>query len=528
MIKILIITIFSVSILQVCYAKKKPRKKDLIRIENEIGLDNFYQAAEESSTLLKEYPDDPYLNLLYGTCLLNINSRIGESIPPLEFAQKHYNLDSKPNEYAIEANYSLGKAYHLKYRFSEALDIYTHLQGVIPEKRTELREKITREIKINNNAIALKNNPIEFRITNMGQAVNSEYDEHSPVVSGDESLMMFTSNRQGTGVVKGAENLFSEDIYQTVWREGRWLPSTNTGTPTNTKGYEATCSIGPDGKTLITYRYNGNGNLYISNNIDGKWNESEKLPKPINSAYDESHGSLSPDGNTLIFTSDRPGGLGGKDIYFCRKLPDGSWGKLINPGEAINTPYDEESPFLSYDGKILYFASEGHTSMGGFDIFKSELNKDNAWNDAQNIGYPVNTTGDDLFYIPTYDGQRVYFASVRPGGYGRSDIYIIEFPETDERSLGVVSGFLYNEDGSPSTLSKITVTKEGTGETVGIYKPQPDNGKYTMILPTGIAYEMSVETSNKTNVLKSFELPVRSDYKTRASATFLDPIIIKD
>ena len=528
MIKILIATIIWIGFFQVCNAQKKPTKKDIVPIQNQMNLDKYNEASDNLTPLLKEYPENAHLNLLYGICLLNMDGRVNDAIDPLTKAKNSYGIYSKKNDYPIEANYHLAQAYHLTYQFDKALEILRQLSETVPQKRTSIHQQINRQISYCENAVRLKEHPVNYRITNLGQAINSEFNEHSPVISGDESLLMFTSNRQRSSEKTMVKNTMFEDIYTSKWREGRWIPSINIGLEINSAGFDATCSLSPDGKTLILYQGNAKGDLYISTFDNNKWSKPDKLPKPINTPYEESHGSLSLDGNTILFSSDRPNGIGGKDIYLSRKLPDDTWGKAILLSMEVNTPHNEESPFLSYDGQTLYFASEGHTSMGGFDIFKSEQDSSGNWTKAQNIGYPINTPGDDIFYIPTFDKQRVYFASERPGGFGQSDIYIIEYPVTDERSLAVVSGFLFTQEGQPSADSRIIISNKETGEQQGIYKPQANTGKYIMILPTGITYEMLVETAGKTTVTLSFDIPYRSDYKTRTGATYLDPLVIKN
>ncbi|WP_289053046.1 hypothetical protein [Carboxylicivirga marina] len=528
MIRNLLILLFCCFFIIAEASRKKPRKKDFVPIENLMQADDYLKASDLIDKLQKKYPESSYLYLLEGICLLNIDGKTKEAIQPLLLAQEHYGLYSKKNNNAIEANYYLGLAYHLNYQFEDALDLFTQLQDTIPAKRESIHKQLKQQIDYCENAISLKQHPVDFRITNLGQAINSEYDEHSPIISGDENLLMFTSNKQGHSKQGKSTILYPEDIYSSKWRDGAWLPATNVGNSINTSGYDATCSLSSDGKTMILYRNNGNGDLYISKLSNDKWGKPVKLPKPINSPHEESHACLSIDGNSIVFTSDRPGCVGNKDIYMAHKLPNGDWGKVTLLNEKVNTPFNEESPFLSHDGQTIFFASEGHNSMGGFDIFMSEKDINGQWQEAINIGYPINTPGDDLFYIPTFDGQRVYFASERSGGYGRSDIYIIEFPESDERSLAVVSGFLFTESGLPSDSSTISIMNKVSGELVGAYKPQTHSGKYTMILSTGVQYIMTIETPGKVSISKEVIIPYRANYKSKTRASYLDPMVIKN
>jgi hypothetical protein len=512
-------------------AQQKAKKRSVRPILKQIDKEDYVSAAPKLENLLIKFPDDPILHLQIGICYINIDYKEDDAIRHLEKAVQSYPLEKKKNTKAIEARFYLGQAQHLTYQFKEALNTFKKLRAVVDTIKTkdkELLTKINREIRYNKNAIKYKANPIDFRITNLGSAINGEYDEHSPVVSADESVLLYTSNRPGTGNVKSPDGLFSEDIYTSEWREGKWLPGLNLGKKVNTAVNDASVSVTPDGRTLLAYRNDGvSGDLYVSVAGEEGWSKLKKLPKPINTTYDATHGVFTDGGNTIYFTSDRPGGLGGKDIYVSRKLPTGEWGKPQNLGDRINTPEDEDSPFIHSDGKTLYFASEGHTSMGGFDIFHSTLNDSNKWSEPVNVGYPINTPDDDLFYIPTADGQRVYYASKRKGGFGRSDIYIIEFPESDPRSLAVISGFIFTPDGAPAVNATIKLEKYGTGEITGIYRPNSLSGKYIIIVPTEIEYTMDVSLKGYKSVVQKVHIPSRGEFSSRKKVLFMDPIVLE-
>ncbi|MBS2097917.1 PD40 domain-containing protein [Carboxylicivirga linearis] len=529
--KYISILLLFISVNMVVVAQSQLKKRDLNAITDQINLEKFEEASKNIKSLMISHPDEPILNLQMGLCLLNMDYKTDDAIPFLEKAKESYSLEKRRNQRAIEARYYLAQAYHLNHRFDEALAELIALKDNIPPKQKDLLKEIERETAYNQNAILLKSNPVNFRISNLGQAINSEHDEHSPLISADETILIFTSNRQGTGSLKTYDDQYYEDIHQSIWREGKWLPALNIGQKINTSGNDATCSLSADGQTMIVYRNDGiSGDLYYSSLSDEGWTEPVKFPKPINTDYNETHGSFSYNGNTLVFASDRPGGFGGKDLYMVKKLPDGTWGKIMNLGPTINTIEDEDSPFLSHDETTLYFASMGHMSMGGYDIFSTKrLNQtEQKWSEPKNIGYPINTPGDDLFYSPTIDGQRVYYASERPGGLGRSDIWLIEYPETHEKAMAVVGGFIFTEDGLPSYESLVTVTKKDTGEEMGEYRPHPQTGKYIMILPTGVEFTMTVRTFGKTTVEKNFSLKGRQDFSTRGNASYLDPIVVED
>ncbi len=513
------------------FAQQKAKKRLLRPILEQIDKEDYASAAPKIEDLLIKYPDDSFLHLQLGICYLNIDYKEDDAIDHLQMAVKSYPLEKRKYTKAIESRFYLGQALHLSYQFEEALSTFEKLKidiSGIKTKDRELVDKIDREIRYNKNAIKYKANPIDFRITNLGSAVNSKYDEHSPVVSADESVLLYTSNKPGTGNLKSPDGLFNEDIYISEWREGKWLSALNLGEKVNTAVNDASVSITPDGSTLMAYRNDGvSGDLYFSISEKEGWAKLKKLPKPINTTYNETHGTLINNENTIYFTSDRPGGFGGKDIYVSRKLPTGEWGKPRNLGDKINTANDEDSPFIHSDGKTLYFASEGHTSMGGFDIFYSTLNDSNQWSVPENIGYPINTPDDDLFYIPTADGQRVYYASKRKGGFGRSDIYIIEFPESDPRSLAVISGFVFTPDGEPAANAIISMEKHGSGEIVGIYRLNSSSGKYILIVPTEIEYSVTISLKGYKSVVQKVYFPSRGEFSSRKKVLYLDPVVLE-
>jgi hypothetical protein len=531
-IKIFIIIFFLVP--ASLFAQPKAKRSSIRNVLMLIDKEDYTAAAPILEELLMKYPDDPFLHLQAGICYLNIDYKEDEAIRHLEIAEKSYPFGKKNNKNtknAIEARYYLGQARHLAYQFDQAINTFNSLKSQIEKlsvKDKELLKKIDREIRYSENAKELTAHPVKFRITNLGSAVNSEYDEHSPVVTADESMIIFTSNRPGTGNHASPDGLYNEDIYFSEWREGKWLPAMNIGKKINTAANDATVSLSADGRELLVYRNDGvSGDLYISKFGNDGWSKPEKLPKPINSVYNETHGSITDGGNTVYFASDRPGGLGGKDIYVSRKLPTGEWGKPLNLGPAINTSEDEDSPFIHSDGKTLYFASEGHNSMGGFDVFYSTMNDSGQWAEPVNVGYPINTPDDDLFYIPTADGQRVYYASKRKGGFGRSDIYIIEFPETDVRSLAVVAGYVFTEEGEPASDAVIRIEKKISGEVAGIYRPNPQTGKYIIILPTEEEYNMYIEMPGYKTVKQDLTVPVRGEFVSQKKVLFIDPVVLE-
>lgn len=253
----------------------------------------------------------------------------------------------------------------------------------------------------------------------------------------------------------------------------------------NTDDHDASISVSPDGLTLFVYQDSlGDGQLKYSKLIGETWSDPAKLGSDINTSHWETHVTVSADGNELYFVSNRPDGSGGRDIYRCVKLPDGNWSKALNIGKKINTKYEEDAPFLSPDGQFLYFASKGHNTMGGFDLFVSKKDKNGNWGDPQNMGYPLNTVDDDVFFQPMADGKRAYYSSRKDGGEGELDVYLVEMPTTKGTQLAVFKGFIRGEEGQPLPDNlRVVITNLKTGEKQEVAARKKDGKFLATLLP---------------------------------------------
>jgi hypothetical protein len=245
----------------------------------------------------------------------------------------------------------------------------------------------------------------------------------------------------------------------------------------------------------------------------------------INTKSWETHVTVSADGNTLFFVSDREGGFGGRDIYRCVKLPTGDWSKALNVGASLNTKYEEDSPFLSADGKTLYFASTGHKSMGGFDIFYSTIGSDEQWSTPEPIGYPLNTVDDDVFFVPTADQKRAYYSSRKEEGFGLKDIYVVDLPETPmESDLAVLKGYILAAEGEElPDDTYILVTNRKTGD-VTEYRPRKRDGAYVAILPPCIDYQIEYIVGREIVHEEFVQVPCESSYSEIEKEIYLLPV----
>ncbi|QSE97674.1 OmpA family protein [Fulvivirga lutea] len=353
-------------------------------------------------------------------------------------------------EYRFDIEYWIGQSYHYGMEFDKALAFYSrYRQKLIDRDGYRGRDRIElsvvdRKIYECQNAIEFVANPAHYSIVNVGSAINSEYEEYGPVLNEDETILIFTSRRREGNL---NENVFSdnkpyEDIFISTKKNGQWSKAENIGNVVNTPFHDSNLALSADGTQLFLYKDENNGDIYESDRKeDGTWTFPEPLSESVNSeGFKEASISISPDGQILFFASDRPGGQGGIDIYYSIKDRNGEWARSKNLGPKINTEYDDDAPFIDYDGKTLYFSSLGRKGMGGYDIFKSTYDSAAAeWGDPENLGFPINTPDDDIFFVSTKDGKRGYYASVREDGMGFTDIYMVTILQEDEVADNIMS-----------------------------------------------------------------------------------------
>lgn len=428
------------------------------------------------------------INYYLGASLLNIRGKEDSAFFHLQIAFQ----DS-----VKEATFWLGQAYHIRYDFESALKNY-NLYLSYPNHEIPSSE-VNHHIAISKRAAEMILNPIDLQIENLGPGINSKYHEYGPVLTSDQSELYYTSRRQIDESADSTldENYF-EDIYYAESKDGNWNTSENAGPPLNTKTHDATVSLTSSGNELIIYRTNKNlygGDLYLAEREKGGWTKPVPLSDNINSRYQEASAMISPSGQELYFSSNRPGGMGGKDLYRAKKLPNGEWSLPENLGAEINTPYDEDSPFLHTDGYTLYFASNGHETMGGFDIFKSKLRENGIWTRPENIGYPLNTVKDDIYFMMCPDCQTGYYSADLKGGYGLHDLYRVYFPST-ERNIVVVKGVISDAQTKQPIRAQINLAELKRPDRIKSFQSNANSGKFIMILDPDIDYSISIVSDN--------------------------------
>ncbi len=486
-----------------------------------VDNEDFQQAIELYKRILVNDSLNPNINFKLGFCCLNTTYKKKDAITYLQKAQRLYRKQNKVNKDYIETSFYLARAYRVTYEPDSASQVLLDLKKLSSNK--QVIKDIEKELASCEAVKKFTQNPIAITVRNLGENVNSKYSDHSPVISADESVLIFTSRREGgTGGKLAQDGQYFEEIYISEKQYGSFDIPKSIGTNINTAGHEATIGLSVDGQELFIYKDEDEGSIYYSKLVGETWSVPIKLGLTINTKYRETHASLSADGQYLFFTSNRPGSLGGMDIYFSKKLPNGEWGEAKNAGPGVNTEYDEEGPYIHPDGKTLYFSSKGHEGLGGYDIFKSLMTEFKTWNKAENVGYPINTTENDVFYVLSADGKRAYFSSEREEGNGKTDIYMISIEEAQNTNVTVMTGKGVVCSGALPEAS-VTITDNGTGEVVSITRINSKTGKFLFVVAKGKSYNILVDVAGKPVFAEDITIPEKAPSQQLYKTIKLDP-----
>jgi Tol biopolymer transport system component/Tfp pilus assembly protein PilF len=344
----------------------------------------------------------------------------------------------KKNNFKVETHLMLGKIYQMEEDFEKAIAEFNTYKAV-PSKDKENAEEADVLLSQCQNAKTMIASPINVEISNLGQDINSEYDDKNPCITADGSKLVFTTRRPETTsseVDVEGDGKYFEDIYIANYDSVKKTFGKADEVPgsINTKAHDACTSISPDGKQIFLYKNDINdkesrgGDVFVSKVSNGKWRTPEPIGKPIASSYWEGGACISPDGKKYFFTSERAGGFGGSDIWMVERVNKKEWGKPVNLGPSVNTAYDEAGMFLAPDGKTLFFCSNGPKSMGSYDVFKTVFNN-GKWSDPVNLGYPINSAAKEGQLTISADAKFAYISSERKGGLGENDIYKVDLKD---------------------------------------------------------------------------------------------------
>ncbi|HET6228169.1 MAG TPA: tetratricopeptide repeat protein [Bacteroidia bacterium] len=500
---------------------------------------DFQKAANIYKDLLSQNANDANVLGRLADCYFSMQ----QYNDALTNAEKAKSVDEKAYENTALV---LGKLYHMNGRLDEALTEYNFFKALVgtTKKAEETQiDKLIAEIATAKDFMA---HPVDVKVENMGDVINSEFDDKSPFLTVDGKSIIFTSRRPGKSSQLDTEgdNKYFDDIYMSRWDtiKKMWADAELLPGSINTEGHDACTSISPDGKQLFIYRNDANGesrggDMYVSKlSSSGKWGGAKSVGKPINTTYWEGGACVSPDGKTLYLVSERPGGMGHADIYVAQRKTRTEWDTPVNMGPTINTAEDDGGLFLSPDGKTLFFSSKGHNSMGNYDIFKTTF-ENGKWTTPVNLGYPINTVNNDMCISVSADGKTGYFTSDRKGGLGERDVYMVNlsnYPvlEKDMKAkpkmaeptanavMGILKGDVFDAIANKGVVAELKVYDE-TGVEVGTATSTDGTGEYFITLIAGKTYHVKITQKGYKPIDEKVEVAPAKDGPTTVVKHYL-------
>ncbi len=508
---VLLLFLFFISPIASYSQSEKQVQKLVNQATRNIALEKWFEALPILQELDSLKPNDPEINYKLGLTYFHTISK--------SRSLQNFLIAAHGNYQSEDLDYYLGRAYHYNHKFNDAIAYYQKFDA-----KLDLSDDLDR-MKHNEVSRYLENcafgnvilpDSILLEIKNAGPNINSVYPDYVPVVSSDESMILFTSRRSNTtGGKINHDGQYFEDIYLcTKNKDGSWSTPEQLGKPINTKDHDACIGISPDGSLLFVYKDTGGGDIYVSK-IEGnntkKWGKPEKLQGGVNTDYWEGSASLSPDNKILYFSSDKEGGYGGTDIYYSKRLADNTWGEAKNLGPIINTPYDEDAPQIHSDGKTLFFSSRGHDGLGGYDIFstiKDAVTK--KWSKPRNLGYPVNSANEDIYFSLTKDGAKGFFSSYRYDSYGEKDIYILHRPLASP-TLFLFKGTVKHKSTLEPISATITLLNKETNKVDTVVTSDILTGRYAFNMSFDKNYTLKVEADNFEFHTEDVQFPYQAD-----------------
>ncbi|CAG0953417.1 MAG: tetratricopeptide repeat protein [Bacteroidetes bacterium] len=467
----------------------------------------------------RDIPKNATVNYRIAECHYAINNKE----LAVEYFKNALSLNEKVDK---QAYFWYGMSLHRNGQLDEAFSAFEKFKATA--KPAQLKQThADHYIAQINEAKLQMSKPINVSLKNLGENVNSRFDDYSPSITADGKTMIFTSRRpdtQGGKVDEKSDNKYFEDIYishfdekENTWSEAEPIPG-----KINTVGHDASLGISKDGSMIFVYRNDGNlyiGDIFLSkiSVSSNKWSTPKPLSKTVNSSYFESSASLSPDGKTLYFVSERPkGSVGHADIYMSKRISKYNWTEPKNLGPVINSKEDEISVFIHPDGKTLFFSSKGNKSMGGYDIFMSRMNDDSTWTEPMNLGYPINTVDDDLHFVLSADYKTAYYSSIRPEGMGERDLYEIDFSHYDimqgmGAKLSILKGKVLINDTSLTNIPKIEITDSETGKTIFAIETDDESREYFITLTGDKKYKVTASASGHKSVTEEMYIPYTTE-----------------
>lgn len=503
-------------------AQETKAERKLLRKARRYMLNGEFRAALANlKTARNMNGENPETLYLLAQCWQETGN-IGETLDPLRDLMKIDSLYARD----VLARYARALHFHLQIDKAER---YYRLALKQFQPRDPEFEQIKRRQQECRHAKTLLKNPAVVEIENLGPKVNSPWPDYCPLITADERLLLFTSRRPSNKGEKHIDGLPFEDVYVAErGADGEWKPAYNAGAPLNTEWHDATTALSADGQTFILYRDEG---FFLAKRSGLRWSLPKLMPPPVASPLHESSACLSADGNTLIFSREHPR-RGDYDLYITEKDKEGNWTEPRELSGRVNTEFNENAPFLHPDGRTLYFSSAGHNSMGGYDVFKTEYEeRSRSWTWPKNLGYPVSSADDDLYFVVSASGRNGYYSSVKPGGEGAADLYRIDFYPGDTTSpdapppprLLLLKGRVTDALNNEPVAASLYVIDLATNDTITIMESNAATGEYLLALPAGRDYGVSAEAEGFVFYSQNFLLPDSLQYEERVKHIALQP-----
>jgi outer membrane protein OmpA-like peptidoglycan-associated protein/tetratricopeptide (TPR) repeat protein len=462
------------------YFRSGMREFELLNHEEALNL--FKQAISADRDFYEAY-------LLAGDVYFDLN-KFSEAVDYFEKAVS-VNADFFPMIY-----FNMGNAWMALGKYQEAKIAYTRLTDHpdVPESYRSIGQQ-----RISNCDFAIEaiRNPVPFDPEDLGPSINTSDDEYWPTLTADEQMLIFTRQVKLDPEGRRRPGNLREDFYVSTFKEGRWIEASSIGPPLNSELNEGAPSVTADGRMIFFTACNrpdglGSCDIYTARREGNRWGEPLNIGSPVNTAAWEAQPSISPDGKTLYFASNRRGGLGKMDIWYSRQDRDGKWGEPVNLGERINTGSNEMSPFIHVDNQTLYFSSDGHTGMGGYDLFVTRRDENGDWSEPENLGFPLNTHYDEIGLIVNAKGDKGYFASDRMSGEVR-DIYSFDLhPAVRPLEVSYMKGTVYDAGSRRRLNASFELIDLANAETVIRSFSDAATGEFLVPLTTGRDYALNV------------------------------------
>ncbi len=418
-----------------------------------------------------------------------------------QFADTSFSVE-KPNSVPFDTYYILDDIYRRQLNITSCFEILKHAQKAAGSN-IDLQHKILSESQLCQNYQEFEKTKTKTKIE-----IAHEY-------SSTNNEILFTSSADKSKLVYALEKIEDQVAKIEQKTSGMFL----SGLPKDA----IVSSISVDSRYLL---FEFENDIFVTSWQKGFWKKSELMPNPINTTAIEKNAVFSVDNRIIVFSSNRAGGFGGFDLYMVAKKEDETWGEAINLGSEINSPYDEITPFLAADLNTLYFSSQGHKNMGGFDIFKSEMDENLHWQEAINMGVPLNSTSDDFQFWLHPNNADGFLISNRNAQESKADIYkFVIIPEKEEDNLALMIGTVSFDDEAPIDKVQISISDKETDELVGVFLPNKVSGKFLFLLPPEREYKALYEAQGYLSYVNYFSVPQDSAYYKIKKGIELEPVV---